>query len=162
MCIKQIFELTRDTGDQDRYALRCIMTFNQISMSPPAACLALHRGRKKLRARVAALRPLPDAEFTDQFGGMVAAVEAGFRHEETLLEMLGDACLHPRLADHAVLLCALHRVAPQVESGDVDLGRQVVEALGHALELPLPVTPPRSVPRHVASATYLRHASHGA
>jgi hypothetical protein len=138
------------------------MTLKQISMSPPAACLALHRGRKKLRARVAALRPLPDAEFRDQFTGMVAAVEAGFRHEEALLELLGDACLHPRLADHAVMLSALHRVAPKVESGDVDLGRQVAEALGHALELPLPLTPLWSPPHHVASATWLRHAGHGA
>jgi len=138
------------------------MTFNQIAMSPPAACVALHRGRKKLRARVAALRPLPDAEFTEQFAGMVAAVEAGFRHEEALLELLGDACLRPRLADHAVMLCALHRVAPKVEGGDVDLGRQVVDALGHALELPLPLAPLWSAPRHVATAAGSRHAGHGA
>jgi hypothetical protein len=67
---------------------------------------------------------------------LVAAVEAGFRHEEALLELLGDACLHPRLADHALVLCALHRTMVRVENGDVALGRQVANALDAILSLP--------------------------
>jgi hypothetical protein len=67
---------------------------------------------------------------------LVAAVEAGFRHEEALLELLGDACLHPRLADHALVLCALHRTMVRVENGDVALGRQVANALDEILSLP--------------------------
>lgn len=112
------------------------MKFHPIGMVPGAACAALRHGRKTLRARVAAAQAEPDAGFAQHFARLVAAVEAGFRHEEALLEMLGDACLHPRRADHAVILSALHRVAPRVESGDVKLGRQVASALDAVLSLP--------------------------
>lgn len=119
------------------------MRFHPIDMAPAAACAALRHGRKALRARVAAAQAEPDAGFAQHFAGLVAAVEAGFRHEEALLEMLGDACLHPRRADHAVILSALHRTAPRVESGDVKLGRQVATALDAVLCQPCrPMVPP--------------------
>lgn len=119
------------------------MKFHPIDMVPAAACAALRHGRKTLRARVAAAQAEPDDGFAQHFAGLVAAVEAGFRHEEALLEMLGDACLHPRRADHAVILCALHRIAPRVEGGDVKLGRQVANALDAVLSLPCrPIVPP--------------------
>jgi hypothetical protein len=35
-----------------------------------------------------------------------------------------------------VLLCALHRTLPQIEGGDVSLGRQVADALDAVLSLP--------------------------
>lgn len=90
------------------------MKYRPIRMPAHAACAALRHGRRLLRARVAALLALPDAAFAQAFPGVVAAVEAAFRHEEALLELLGDACLHPRRADHAVILCALHRSAARV------------------------------------------------
>lgn len=112
------------------------MKFHQVDMALAAACAALRHGRKALRARVTALQAAPDAEFAQQFPAMVAAAEAGFRHEEALLELLGDACLRPRRADHAVILCALHRTLSRVEGGDVKLGRQVAHALDAVLSLP--------------------------
>jgi hypothetical protein len=70
---------------------------------------------------------------------MVAAAEAAFCQEDELLERLGEACLHPRRADHAVLLCALHRTAARVEAGDLAQGRHVAAALNAVLRLPPPI-----------------------
>jgi hypothetical protein len=103
---------------------------------PLAACAALRTSRTRLRALVAALQAQPDDVFVQDFPAVVAAVEADFRREEALLERLGDAALHPRRADYAVLLCALHRTLPQIEGGDVGLGRQVADALGAVLSQP--------------------------
>lgn len=105
------------------------MTFRPIQMPPAAACAALRRRRRQLLARLSALRTCPDSAFDRQFRSMVAAVEAAFRHEEALLELLGDACAHPRRADHAIILCALHRSAARVEAGDLRRGREVAAAL---------------------------------
>ncbi|MGZ4997891.1 MAG: hypothetical protein ACXV8J_08725, partial [Methylobacter sp.] len=88
------------------------------------------------RARGAGLRAHPDAAFLLDFPDVVTAVEAGFRHAETLLELLGDASLHPRRADHAMIVCALHRTLAQIEGGDVALGRQVADALDAVLAMP--------------------------
>ena len=112
------------------------MHFHHPDADPLAACAALRTSRARLRARVAALQAQPDEDFVRNFPAVVAAVEADFRREEALLERLGDAALHPRRADYAVLLCALHRTLPQIESGDVGLGRQVADALEAVLSLP--------------------------
>lgn len=112
------------------------MTFYYLRMAPTAVSVTLDRNRKILRRRVAALLAMPDAAFAEGFAAMVAAVEAGFRHEEVLLEVLGGTCPPPRLADHATLLCALHKVLSRVEGGDVKLGRDVAEALDAVLMLP--------------------------
>ena len=109
------------------------MKLRHIHMPPWAACAALRHRRRLLLGRAGALCAAADADFARHFPGFVAAVEAGFRHEEALLELVGDACLRPRRADHAVILCALHRSASQVERGDLELGRQVVAALAALL-----------------------------
>jgi hypothetical protein len=104
-------------------------------------------------AQLAVLMRSPDPGLAHGFPAMVAAVEAAFRQEEALLERLGEACLHPRRADHAVLLCALHRTAARVEAGDLAIGRLVAAALDAVLRLPLPsalpaVLQPRRPMRH--------------
>lgn len=139
------------------------MHFHHPDADPLAACAALRTNRARLRARVAALQAQSDEVFVRDFPAVVAAVEADFRREEALLERLGDAALHPRPADYAVLLCALHRTLPQIESGDVSLGRQVADALDAVLSLPwdagtqvaaarrapLPDPRPQRVPAHL-------------
>lgn len=114
------------------------MKYRPIRMAPQAACAALHRRRVLLLDRIAALRRSPDTEFAQQFLAVVAQVESAFRHEESLLELLGDACLHPRRADHATILCALHRTAARVEGGDLQRGREVAAALEAILDTPQP------------------------
>lgn len=112
------------------------MHFHQPEADPLTACAAMRHNRERLCARIEALQAQPDDVFVQDFPAVVAAVEADFRREEALLEHLGDACLHPRRADYAVVLCALHRTLPQIEGGDVALGRQVADALGAVLSLP--------------------------
>jgi hypothetical protein len=112
------------------------MHFHQPDADPHAACAAVRHSRARLCARIAALQAQSDDIFVQDFPAVVAAVEADFRREEALLEHLGDACLHPRRADYAVVLCALHRTLAQIEGGDVVLGRQVADALGAVLSLP--------------------------
>jgi hypothetical protein len=112
------------------------MHFHQPDTDPVTACAAVRHRRERLCARIEALQAQSDDVFVQDFPAVVAAVEADFRREEALLERLGDACLHPRRADYAVLLCALHRTLPQIEGGDVTLGRQVADALGAVLSLP--------------------------
>ena len=129
------------------------MQFRHLDMLPQPACAALRHRRRQLLARIRALCASPDAEFARRFPDTVAAVEAAFRHEEALLDLLGEACLHPRLADHAVILCALHRTASQVERGDLALGRQVAAALTALLGQPGGLPPPAamSAPAHPAA-----------
>jgi hypothetical protein len=112
------------------------MEFRHIDTTPLAVSAALNRNRRALRQRIAALQAAPDAEFVHGFPAMVAAVETGFRHEEVLCELLGSPAPCPHLADHAVMLCALHRTMSQVENGNVELGRHVADALDAVLTLP--------------------------
>lgn len=102
---------------------------------PRALCAALRHDRRQLCRRVAALAGGPDAALAHGFGPLVAAVEAGFRREEVLMETLGYARLRAQRAENAVVLSALHRVLPDVEAGDCALGRQVLAALAGVLDL---------------------------
>lgn len=111
------------------------MTFDPIDTGPEGARAALAHSRQILCARVAALQAQPDEAFIDAYPTVVAAVEIGFRHEEMLLDRIGGTCLRTRRADDAVILCALHRVMPCIERGDIALGRQVAAALGAVLSL---------------------------
>jgi hypothetical protein len=144
------------------------MHFHHPDADPLTACAAVRHSRERLCARIAALQAQPDSVFVQDFPAVVAAVEADFRREEALLERLGDACLHPRRADYAVVLCALHRTLPQIEGGDVELGRQVADALAAVLSAPwdaaagldaaVPQTPPARMPRpRPARAAELLH-----
>lgn len=134
------------------------MHFHHQDADPVKARAAVRHSRERLCARITALQTQPDAVFVQDFPAIVATVEADFRREEALLERLGDACLHPRRADYAVVLCALHRTLGQVEGGDVVLGRQVADALGAVLSLPwdagtgLDRVAPRRPPARIARA----------
>lgn len=117
---------------------------------------AIRHARRRLCARLAcALDPAatPDAQFVREFPVLVALVEAGFRHEETVMELLDYQRLHDHLAHNAVILAALHRAMLLVEEGDVVLGRRLVAALLDLLSLHristdlALVTLPRALPR---------------
>jgi hypothetical protein len=123
--------------------------FHRADTSPAAVLGALRHTRMALRSRVRALYACPDDTFVRDFAPAVAAVEAGFRHEEALLDRLGDPGLHRRRAEHAVILCALHRTMARVEEGDVRLGRQVAGALAAVLALPWPASLAARRPAHV-------------
>ena len=100
-----------------------------------AICAAIRHARKHLCTRLLHAASAPDERFVREFPSLVAAVEAGFRHEEMVMEALACESLHDHRAENATLLAALHRVAPLVEDGDVELGRQVLAALRDVLSL---------------------------
>ena len=102
---------------------------------PRAICAALRHGRKMLCRRIAALAAVPDDVLCRDFATLVAAVEAAFRHEESIMETLGYAHLHEHREENAVVLAALHHALPDVERGDHALGRQVLTALDEVLAL---------------------------
>jgi hemerythrin len=113
--------------------------------------------------QIAALAAGPDDALAHGFAALVAAVEAMFRHEELIMETLGYVQLHEHRAENAVVLSALHRVLPDIEEGDLVLGRQVLAALDDVLalhrlsaDLALAVAPPAADVRargHAARAT---------
>ena len=136
------------------------MHLHRIDTTPQAAGAILRNNRARLCACIVALQAQPDDVFVRDFPVVVTAVEAGFRHEEALLERLGDAGMHLRRADYAVLLRALHRMQPRVEEGDVALGRQVADALAAVLSLPWDtLAPPRRTETDARSAPAAREVA---
>ncbi len=103
--------------------------------SPLAICAAIRRARKALCHRLDQASAEADEHFPRAYTGVVAAVEAGFRHEELMMETLGYERLREHIEENAVILGALHRVMAQVEYGDCVLGRQVLAALRDVLVL---------------------------
>jgi hypothetical protein len=126
---------------------------------------AMRHARRRVCARLAGtLDPArtPDASFVREFPALVALVEAGFRHEETVMELLNYERRHDHLADNAIILAALHRALPLVEDGDIALGRRLVAALLDLLSLhrictdlalvTMPKVPPGRQGSHLAGA----------
>lgn len=115
------------------------MTFRRFPDTGAGAIgAAIRQARRHLCARLADCADAgctPDARFVRDFPALVTAVEAGFRHEELVMERVDYALLHEHRAENAIILAALHRAMPLVEDGDVALGRQLVEALHDLLSL---------------------------
>lgn len=102
---------------------------------PQALCTVLRHARHALCRRVAEAADAPDRLFTNDFPRLVAAVESGFRREELAMEALRIPGLRERRHNNALILSALHRVAPVVEGGDLGVGRELVAALRDLLDL---------------------------
>lgn len=102
---------------------------------PQALCTVLRHARHALCHCVAKAVDAPDRLFSNAFPGLVAAVEAGFRREELAMESLRTPGLRERRRNNALILSALHHVAPAVEKGNLGLGREVVGALRDLLDL---------------------------
>jgi hemerythrin len=90
---------------------------------------ALRRTRTQLCRQIDALAAQPDASFATGWDHVVAGAEAAFRHEESVMELVGYAGLAAHRADNACILSALHHVTPRVDDGDNGLGREVLSAL---------------------------------
>jgi len=102
---------------------------------PHTLVAALRHARRLLSCRVHALMHGPEPVLVREFAVVVAEVEYGFRHEELIMGTLGYERLREQQQENAVVLSALHRVLPQVEDGDAELGRTVLGALLEVLEL---------------------------
>jgi hypothetical protein len=119
------------------------------SHTPRSVTMAIRHARRSLCNRLERMAGLPDDAFCREFASVVAAVEAGFRHEELVMEMLGYDRVREQRAENAVILRALHRALPAVAGGNCALGRQLVDALREVLalhrlstDLALAVAPP--------------------
>jgi hypothetical protein len=87
------------------------------------------RIRRTLASRIRHLADSADADFARAFPALVTAVDAAFRREESVLARFGYRRLPECRAENAVILWALRQVAPMVEQGCVEAGRQAVAAL---------------------------------
>jgi hemerythrin-like metal-binding protein len=70
-----------------------------------------------------------DDQFADGFNELIAGLEASFRDEEAAMEALNYPALRSHREQHARALSALHHAQPQVEGGDIALGREALELL---------------------------------
>jgi len=104
-------------------------------LDPHAICSALRQARKSLCSHVEVAAGAPDDQFVQEFPALVREIEAGFRREQLVMELLGFPHLHERLEEDAIVLSALHRVTPQIENGNLALGREVVSTLRDLLDL---------------------------
>ena len=93
------------------------------------ATAAPGRIRRTLASRLRHLEDSADGDFAHAFAALVTAVDAAFRREDSILARFGYRRLHERRAENAVILWALREVAPLVDQGCVDAGRQAVAAL---------------------------------
>ena len=105
-----------------------VVPYRPVILNSHAIGAALRDARKAMCRRVELVHDADDSHFVDEFPALVCAVEAGFRREELIMELLGFPRLKERLAENATILCALHRVVPAVERRDLALARQVVLA----------------------------------
>jgi hypothetical protein len=87
------------------------------------------RIRRTLASRLRQLEASPDGDFAHAFPAVVTAVDATFQREDAILARFGYRRLPDRRAENAVILWALRQVAPLVEQGCVEAGRQAVAAL---------------------------------
>ncbi len=104
------------------------------SRHPVTTQAALLRARRLLCRRIDRTSTMSDSWIARDFARLVAAVEADFRQEESAADLCAPSHLHAQLADHALILAALHRTAPAVAAGDAALGRAVLRALRDLLD----------------------------
>ncbi|MEW6761810.1 MAG: hypothetical protein AB1437_13390 [Pseudomonadota bacterium] len=102
---------------------------------PHTVVRAMAHARNTLLVQVRAAAQAPEAGFAAAFSHLVAAIEAAFRKEETLMEAIGFPGVREQRRDNALLLNALHHATPRVEAGDLDIGREVLAVLPELLSL---------------------------
>ncbi|WP_332878485.1 hypothetical protein [Massilia sp. S19_KUP03_FR1] len=90
---------------------------------------ALQHSRKQLCHQIDQLAARPEASFASGWNALVAAAEAAFRHEESLMELMAYVGLAAHREENARTLSALHHVTPRVDGGDTGIGREALAAL---------------------------------
>jgi methyl-accepting chemotaxis protein len=105
---------------------------------------AIDAAHKALIDQLSRLRSAPDTAFDDGLTALTAALEVDFREEEELMEKIDFAGLKSHREDHAAILAALHRIAPNGSSENYHLARDLLEVISYwfpvhlqAMDLPL-------------------------
>lgn len=89
----------------------------------------MNEARRSIATEMERLSHTADDQFADGFTALIADLEASFRDEESAMEALNYPALRSHREQHARALSALHHAQPQVEGGDVGLGREALELL---------------------------------
>lgn len=99
------------------------------SQTPTCGVASIDAAHKELRAALARVAALPDAQFDTGFPSFVDAIEYDFRHEEILMEAIDYTGLRSHREEHARVLAALHQCERQVNAGDIGTGREALHLL---------------------------------
>jgi hypothetical protein len=124
-----------------------IMQCHHPTGAATALATALQHVRKHLCRQIDQLAGQQDADFATGWTKLVAATEAAFRHEETVMELAHYPGLAIHRAENARILGALHHVTPRVDAGDSGVGRAALAALAAIVSshrygvIPAPVEP---------------------
>ncbi|MDO8300260.1 bacteriohemerythrin [Lacisediminimonas sp.] len=70
-----------------------------------------------------------DDNFPLAYERLVAEVERDFADEEAMMESIDFPALQSHREQHARVLSGLHHALPRIQSGDIALGREVIELL---------------------------------
>lgn len=89
----------------------------------------MNEARRAMSTQMERLSHTADDQFADGFNYLIARLEASLRDEEAAMEALNYAALRSHREQHARALSALHHAQPQVEGGDIALGREALELL---------------------------------
>jgi hemerythrin len=89
----------------------------------------MNEARRSIATGMERLSHTADDQFADGFTALIADLEASFRDEESVMEALNYPALRSHREQHARALSALHHAQPQVEGGDIGLGREALELL---------------------------------
>lgn len=89
----------------------------------------MNEARRTISEQMVRLSHTPDDQFADGFTELIAHLEASLRDEEAAMEALHYPALRSHREQHARALGALHHAQPQVEGGDIALGREALELL---------------------------------
>ena len=120
---------SRLTTHDSHEAGKTIMPTHPPADTAHAIGTALEHTRKQLCHQIDQLAARPDASFASGWSALVAAAEAAFRHEESIMELVAYAGLAAHREENARTLSALHHVTAQVEGGDTGSARAALGAL---------------------------------
>lgn len=105
------------------------MNFSTTSWMARNIAGMMTEARGGLAEQLARLSRTADDRFADGFNALIAYLETSFRDEEAVMEALNYPALRSHREQHARALAALHHAQPQVEGGDIALGREALELL---------------------------------
>lgn len=89
----------------------------------------MNEARREMSTQMERLSHTADDQFADGFTQLIAGLEASFRDEEAAMEALNYPALRSHREQHARALSVLHHVQPQVEGGDIAVGREALRLL---------------------------------
>lgn len=92
-------------------------------------------GRAGVSKQIEQLSRADDQSFAAGYKELVSCLELQLREEQAALEAVNSRALHSHLEQHARVLAALHQAEPEIEQGNLTLGREALALLDRWLPL---------------------------